>query len=247
MGGHGGLNILPQKSWHVYNYEAREKVRRDEEAHAAEEQNQRDRQLQVEGELRRRKLLDKAKKRHRNEDNLTGEPARLAANSEPAAPQSNALQTAQPQEHINLFEGVTPPEPVKKGSRTAVGSLKAEAEGAAEDAKHRLGYGCVSGVDGVAKPWYLKKSGLEQDTPEKREEKSVEKPRKDAERPPAKSGKKTIEQLRAERVQRENAEKERQRRLMLGRSTPGAQSLTSKEVATGGVQQRYNSAFGYGR
>lgn len=47
MGGHGGLNILPQKSWHVYNYEAREKVRRDEEAHAAEEQDQRDRQLQV--------------------------------------------------------------------------------------------------------------------------------------------------------------------------------------------------------
>ncbi|CAL9154612.1 unnamed protein product [Musa hybrid cultivar] len=42
MGGHGGLNILPQKRWNVYNYENREKVRRDEEAAAREEQLQRE-------------------------------------------------------------------------------------------------------------------------------------------------------------------------------------------------------------
>jgi len=36
-GGHGGLNILPQKSWHVYNFDARERVRLDEEAAAAAE------------------------------------------------------------------------------------------------------------------------------------------------------------------------------------------------------------------
>jgi len=30
MGGHGGLNILPQKKWNVYNYENREIVARDE-------------------------------------------------------------------------------------------------------------------------------------------------------------------------------------------------------------------------
>lgn len=133
---------------------------------------------QVEGELRRTKLLDKAKKRRRSEEGLTDEPARVAVTLEPAAVQSDALQAAPPQEHINLFEGVTPPEPVKKGSRAGVGSLKAEAEGAAEDAKHRLGYGCVSGVDGVAKPWYLKKTGLGQDTSEPSRGKSSEKPRK---------------------------------------------------------------------
>lgn len=31
MGGHGGLNILPQKSWNVYNRSNRQKVQRDEE------------------------------------------------------------------------------------------------------------------------------------------------------------------------------------------------------------------------
>jgi len=36
MGGHGGLNILPQKSWNVYNYEARRKVAENEAAAAAE-------------------------------------------------------------------------------------------------------------------------------------------------------------------------------------------------------------------
>jgi hypothetical protein len=32
MGGHGGLNILPQKSWNVYGQRNREKVARDEKA-----------------------------------------------------------------------------------------------------------------------------------------------------------------------------------------------------------------------
>ena len=31
MGGHGGLNILPQKKWNVYNMDNRNKVERDEE------------------------------------------------------------------------------------------------------------------------------------------------------------------------------------------------------------------------
>ena len=35
MGGHGGLNILGQKSWNVYGQEQRAKVRRDEEELAA--------------------------------------------------------------------------------------------------------------------------------------------------------------------------------------------------------------------
>ena len=35
MGGHGGLNILPQKSWNVYNRDNRQKVERDEAEAAA--------------------------------------------------------------------------------------------------------------------------------------------------------------------------------------------------------------------
>jgi hypothetical protein len=66
---------------------------------------------------------------------------------------------------------------------------------------------------------------------------------------PAKKGKKSIEELRAERVQRENAEKERQRRLLLGNGTSGGQAPgVARSVAVGGgAKQRYNSAFGYGR
>ena len=35
MGGHGGLNILPHKSWNVYGFKQRQKVARDEAAMAA--------------------------------------------------------------------------------------------------------------------------------------------------------------------------------------------------------------------
>ncbi len=30
MGGHGGLNILPQKKWNVYNWDNRDKVAHDQ-------------------------------------------------------------------------------------------------------------------------------------------------------------------------------------------------------------------------
>lgn len=38
MGGHGGLNILPQKKWNVYNRDNREKVEKDKRK--AEEKRQ---------------------------------------------------------------------------------------------------------------------------------------------------------------------------------------------------------------
>ena len=31
MGCHGGLNILPQKKWNVYNYDNKMKVKKDED------------------------------------------------------------------------------------------------------------------------------------------------------------------------------------------------------------------------
>jgi len=50
MGGHGGLNILPQKKWNVYNYDNRDIVDRDKKLHAEK--------LRKEEEDRREKMLD---------------------------------------------------------------------------------------------------------------------------------------------------------------------------------------------
>ncbi|CAN8274890.1 unnamed protein product [Cochlearia groenlandica] len=52
MGGHGGLNILPQKRWNVYNFDNREKVRKDEEAAAKEEQIKREESRKRDAESR---------------------------------------------------------------------------------------------------------------------------------------------------------------------------------------------------
>ncbi|KAL6325891.1 hypothetical protein AAG906_038380 [Vitis piasezkii] len=56
MGGHGGLNILPQKSWNVYGSENRERVRRDEEAAARNEQMKREQSRKRDTEFRLERL-----------------------------------------------------------------------------------------------------------------------------------------------------------------------------------------------
>lgn len=57
MGGHGGLNILPQKSWHVYNQDNREKVARDEAKYEAEQKVLREKNRKAESEFRHAALL----------------------------------------------------------------------------------------------------------------------------------------------------------------------------------------------
>ena len=56
MGGHGGLNILPQKKWNVYNFDNREKVRKDEEEAAQREHVRRQEERQKDAESRLEKL-----------------------------------------------------------------------------------------------------------------------------------------------------------------------------------------------
>lgn len=59
MGGHGGLNILPQKRWNVYGRDNRLRVARDEEAAAANEKKKLEEERQREKDARYRALLEK--------------------------------------------------------------------------------------------------------------------------------------------------------------------------------------------
>ena len=57
MGGHGGLNILPQKSWHVYRRDNVSKVEKDEAEAKAKEDAEKEKHENEEREYRRQLLL----------------------------------------------------------------------------------------------------------------------------------------------------------------------------------------------
>ncbi|XP_074560541.1 uncharacterized protein LOC141816697 isoform X2 [Curcuma longa] len=217
MGGHGGLNILPQKRWNVYNYENREKVRKDEEAAAREEQLQREQSRRRDAEFR----LDRLRL------------ARGIHHQQPAPVDDS--------HHFNLFEGHTDFSALggargEEATRSGKRSKKSETEDsgtksfkrqkgeersapvAPEDEKYKLGYGLVG--KGVKAPWYLSTpSTMSKDPDEKNGISSV--PNGSAKK---NSGKKTIEELREERMTRENKEKERERALRSGARNRGFSS-----------------------
>ena len=70
MGGHGGLNILPQKSWNVYGRKQRERVRRDEEQLEREQREEAARKEEEEKEKRLRAL--RGEKEEEGEEKETG-------------------------------------------------------------------------------------------------------------------------------------------------------------------------------
>lgn len=64
MGGHGGLNILPQKKWNVYGRENRLRVARDEAAHAEEQRQIQEKHGAAERDHRLLLLKQRARYRH---------------------------------------------------------------------------------------------------------------------------------------------------------------------------------------
>jgi hypothetical protein len=203
MGGHGGLNILPQKKWNVYNFDNREKVKKDEEAAAKEEQLKREQSRKRDAEFRLEKLrqargLASSSNRADNED----KPEAVQVKSEP---KSN---------HINLFEGIKIFDPVKleDGDRKFKKMKKEPLPPRVvlpEDEAYRLGYGLVG--KGVKLPWYMSKP-IEADDDSNAHEEEEFQVRKDEQK---KNGTKTIEEMREERLKRERREKERERALIL--------------------------------
>ncbi|KAG9151586.1 hypothetical protein Leryth_027106 [Lithospermum erythrorhizon] len=239
MGGHGGLNILPQKRWNVYNFDNREKVRQDEEAAAKEEQIKRDQSRKRDTQLRVLKL--------RQLRGLSTPEPKLKPTHEPHfdsvhAPEPKSIpepkSDAEPVDsfkgesrHMNLFAGIKIFDP-KQGGIDIEAKHEAKSEGkidrrdsragkkmrkekteevkviTAEDEKYRLGYGLVG--KGSKLPWYLAKppgsKEVESDGDGERE--VVRKS----------SGKKSLEELREERLKRERKEKERERALFMQKS-----------------------------
>ncbi|KAG8662240.1 leukocyte receptor cluster member 1 [Manihot esculenta] len=209
MGGHGGLNILPQKRWNVYNYDNREKVRRDEEAASREEQLKREQSRKRDAEFRLERL-----RTARGLPPLNKSEAELEPEPEP---RPEPAQSEPKSNHINLFEGMKIFDPIKElekgGDAERDGSRKKKMKKeevrvvTAEEEKYRLGYG-VAGK-GVKLPWYLEKRSDDVNE-EKDEDDGSTRGKKEGK----KSGKKTLQELREERLKREKQEKERVRALL---------------------------------
>ncbi|XP_021768465.1 leukocyte receptor cluster member 1 homolog [Chenopodium quinoa] len=215
MGGHGGLNILPQKKWNVYNFDNREKVRKDEEAAARDEQLKRDQSRKRDSEFR---LLQLRRARGVDPHSEAAEPLKLKSESKSEPPVcADEPKSESDSKHINLFDGIKildPIEVVKKvkkedeeGSKRKKMKKEEVRVVGPEDEVYRLGYG-VAGK-GVKAPWYTLKPDKEVE--EKRKAKSETNDKM------MKKTKKTVEELREERLKREKAEKERERALLLNK------------------------------
>lgn len=227
MGGHGGLNILPQKKWNVYNFDNREKVRLDEEAAAKEEQLKREQSRKRDSELRLEKL--------RQARGL----ATVSSAVDPNKP-SPPIQTLAPPEqkseadsrHINLFEGIRIFDPIKVGEegrreekkgkfwRESKKVKKEEVRAVGpEDDKYRVGYGIAG--KGVKLPWYMEKRAARAKSDDNDDDSDdccdYDDVMKSSKKRKA-GGKKSLEELREERLKRESAEKQRERALIIGRS-----------------------------
>ncbi|KAK9143103.1 hypothetical protein Syun_012503 [Stephania yunnanensis] len=197
MGGHGGLNILPQKRWNVYNFDNREKVRKDEKAAAEEEQLKREQSRKRDSEFRLEKLRQ-----------AKGLADRSANSSQPISKSG----------HIDLFQGLKDfdeSEDLQKKKNKKRKKEEPPRVVTAEDEKYRLGYG-VAGK-GVKAPWYLSsKSSFGESGGDGEEDGAELGGRREGS---GKSGKKSLEELREERMKREKRERERERELVLGRSS----------------------------
>ncbi|BAT11585.1 uncharacterized protein [Oryza sativa Japonica Group] len=230
MGGHGGLNILPQKRWNVYNFDNREKVRRDEAEAAREEQLQREAVRRRDSDLRLAALRRNRGLQSADAAPLPPRPPTYAAEQCPADP-ADPSPAADDSDggHINLFSarggggGATdfavlasadggrgaarerepPANPNPKKRKRKEEEVRAVGP---DEEKYRLGYGLAG--KGVAAPWYMSKPSASSSMERKDREAgegSVGKKN---------GGKKSIEELREERRKREAKEKERERALL---------------------------------
>lgn len=257
---------MPQKRWNVYNFDNRERVRRDEEAAAREDYERQQEQRQRDADVRLTKLREAAHaKRGGGDPSLTDPNSKQPDHAgETLTKPSNHADDIQ---HMKLFEGLVsfqrvdpgasgskefkgPNEVDKKifrGDRELERLYKRATKEAtrvgkdgieADDEHYKLGYGCL-GRD-KKRPWYLTKTSLT-DEPESATsganqlEGSVRCEKKQ---------KKTIAELREERLMREQQERERARRILAAHSNGQPKDVGARNS---GRRPYYNSSYGNAR
>ncbi|GFQ01172.1 hypothetical protein PHJA_002261100 [Phtheirospermum japonicum] len=215
MGSHGGLNILPQKRWNVYNYENQEKVWRNKEATAKEEQLKREQFQKRDTEFNLEKLHQAHRLESRGPDQLDDQPSSSTAKPEPIPEPSKSESDPK---HINLFEGIKIFDPTNSGDgkedeKEKNKKVKKEAVRTVgrEDEVYRLGYGLAEKE--VKLSWYMEKRVADEKHIDKDddEDEELKEKRKSG-------GKKTLEESREERLKREKKEKEGERDLLMLKS-----------------------------
>ncbi|CAM6109243.1 unnamed protein product [Calypogeia fissa] len=287
MGGHGGLNILPQKRWNVYNFENRERVRRDEEAAAREEQVRRAKARQAELEFKvdtLRKVNQSKRRRVESVEGSDGAPSSLegAATAEGAIIVRELTGGAERPQHINFFaefeataseEG--PSHDRRDKDRAAKGSRKGEereSRGGRKEEGWRKEQNVSRGIEKVdgkptgepvnenyslghglldkngKKPWYTYKSFMVDRTTttdgEQRSDDAKLQITGSSEKKKDKSTKKTVEELRAERLKREQLENDKVRRLVVSKA---AKSSTGYNPLPNGRVPQYHASYGNAR
>ena len=130
MGGHGGLNIIPKKSWNVYGRDNRERVKRDE-AEAEERRREKEKEkVQEERDARWQKL---SKQQQRKGADEGGE---------------------REEGHVNLFEREEREERRTRYSQANQAAGK-ECRRQQLDESHRFARTCQGGGE-TSKPWYAR-------------------------------------------------------------------------------------------
>ncbi|XP_015666445.1 leukocyte receptor cluster member 1 [Protobothrops mucrosquamatus] len=248
------MNILPKKSWHVRNKDNVARVRRDEAEAEVQRQKREARVLLAEQEARTELLRKKA---------------RLSApGGDKSGSDLISLDSEKPSGHLNLFQGLQEvgnkeyeeeKKQEKERKEKALGILTYLGQSAAESqtsapwyqelpdrskaiAKDEKLKGRLDPLAEMGKYLYKKKSShKKEEKKEKGKPKHKESKGNLALRPPSSSTSCSLEQLRQERLQREQAERARTESLLAQRSGMGP--LREEEEEMDERKRGYNSQF----
>ena len=144
MGGHGGLNILPHKSWNPYGYKQRARVERDE-------------QLECERAEKERRERESRESRDRRTELLSAATGRTAPEVQPMTAASALISTIRSRQQQNERSAVDDDDSEAKERwdlrlRGKVSTRTTDARFDARfDASFQLGGGAASTV-----PWYAR-------------------------------------------------------------------------------------------